>query len=136
MSIILKILTIFFVLVTQGKVFAEVPIIDTKVANRTQSSELYEEDLTKEFELDIALLEIKGDAEYGEYLSGDCIACHQIDGSYDGIPSIIGWDEESFVWAMHSYKTKYRQHPVMQMMAGRLNNDEIAALAAYFQTLE
>jgi len=69
MTIIFKILTIFFVLVTQGKVFAEVPIIDTKVANRTQSSELYEEDLTKEFELDIALLEIKGDAEYGEYLS-------------------------------------------------------------------
>ena len=136
MSIILKILTIFFVLFTQGKVFAEVPIIAIKPIDSTHSAKLYEEDTTEDFELDIALLEIEGDAEYGEYLSGDCIVCHQIDGSYNGIPSIIGWDEESFVGAMHSYKTKYRQHPVMQMMAGRLTNDEIAALAAYFVTLE
>ena len=37
---------------------------------------------------------------------------------------------------MHAYKQKLRPHPVMQMMAGRLSNDEIAALAAYFATLE
>ena len=37
---------------------------------------------------------------------------------------------------MDEYKEKYREHPVMQMMAGRLANDEIAALAAYFATLE
>ena len=34
--------------------------------------------------------------------------------------------------AMHAYKNKEREHPVMQMMAGRLSNEEIAALAAYF----
>jgi cytochrome c len=33
---------------------------------------------------------------------------------------------------MHAYKEKIRPHPVMQMMAGRLADDEIAALAAYF----
>ena len=93
-----------------------------------------EEDV--EFEVSVDILSIKGDAEYGEYLAGDCTGCHQADGSYDGIPSIIGWDEESFVWAMHSYKEKIREHPVMQMMAGRLSNEEIAALAAYFVTLE
>jgi cytochrome c len=37
---------------------------------------------------------------------------------------------------MHAYKAKLRPHPVMQMMAGRLSNDEIAALAAYFATLD
>ena len=89
-----------------------------------------------EFEVSVDILSIKGDAEYGEYLAGDCTGCHQRDGSYDGIPSIVGWDEESFVWAMHSYKEKIRKHPVMQMMAGRLSNEEIAALAAYFVTLE
>jgi cytochrome c len=37
---------------------------------------------------------------------------------------------------MHAYKNKKRAHPVMQMMAGRLNAEEIAALAAYFAALE
>ena len=96
-----------------------------------ESSEDYEE-----FDVSADILAIRGDSEYGEYLAGDCTGCHQMDGSYDGIPSITGWDEESFVWAMHSYKEKEREHPVMQMMAGRLSNDEIAALAAYFSMLE
>ena len=89
-----------------------------------------------DFEVSKEILAIIGDAEYGEYLAGDCTGCHQADGSYDGIPSITGWDIESFVWAMHSYKQKVREHPVMQMMAGRLSDEEIAALAAYFETLE
>jgi cytochrome c len=33
---------------------------------------------------------------------------------------------------MHAYKQKLRTNPVMQMMAGRLADEEIAALAAYF----
>lgn len=37
---------------------------------------------------------------------------------------------------MHAYKQKLRPHPVMQMMAGRLSEEEIAALAAFFATLE
>ena len=89
-----------------------------------------------DFELSEEILAIIGDPEYGEYLAGDCTGCHQVDGSNDGIPSITGWDSESFVWAMHSYKQKEREHPVMQMMAGRLTDEEIAALAAYFETLE
>ena len=82
------------------------------------------------------VLAIVGDAEYGEYLSSDCMTCHQASGGDDGIPSIVGWPEEDFAVAMHSYKQKLRPHPVMQMMAGRLSNEEIAALAAYFNGLE
>ena len=89
-----------------------------------------------DFEVSKEILAIIGDPEYGEYLAGDCTGCHQAYGSHDGIPSITGWDIESFVWAMHSYKQKVREHPVMQMMAGRLSDEEIAALAAYFETLE
>ena len=88
------------------------------------------------FEVSEEILAIVGDAEYGEYLAGDCKGCHQADGSYDGIPSITGWEIESFVWAMQSYKQKVRKHPVMQMLAGRLSDEEIAALAAYFKMLE
>jgi len=82
------------------------------------------------------VLAIEGDPEYGAYLSSECSTCHQRDGSDRGIPSITEWPAEDFVIAMHAYKEKLRPHPVMQMMAGRLSNEEIAALAAYFSALE
>ena len=86
--------------------------------------------------VDPTILAIQGDAEYGEYLSSECITCHRVDGADEGIPSIVLWPEDDFVVAMHAYKAKAREHPVMNMVAGRLNDEEIAALAAYFATLE
>ncbi|MCV6595056.1 MAG: c-type cytochrome [Silicimonas sp.] len=87
-------------------------------------------------EVDPEILALKGDPEYGEYLSSECTTCHQASGGDDGIPSIVLWPEESFVMAMHAYKDQVRPNQVMQMIAGRLSNDEIAALAAYFADLE
>jgi len=87
-------------------------------------------------DLSPTILALKGDADYGEYLAAECSTCHRADGSDQGIPAINGWPEEDFVVAMHAYKQKLRPHPVMQMMAGRLSNDEIAALAAWFATLD
>ncbi len=89
-------------------------------------------------EVDLApeILAIVGDAEYGEYLSSECLTCHQPDGADAGIPSIVYWPEDDFVVAMHAYKQKLRPHPVMQMMAARLSDEEIAALAAYFASIE
>lgn len=87
-------------------------------------------------ELPPDVLALKGDPEFGEYLASECQTCHQASGADAGIPSITLWPEEDFVLAMHAYKQKLRPHPVMQMMAGRLTEEEIAALAAYFATLE
>lgn len=87
-------------------------------------------------DLDPAILALEGDPEYGEYLASECQTCHQTSGANDGIPGISGWPPEDFVVAMYAYKRKLRPHPVMQMMAGRLNGEEIAALAAYFKDLE
>lgn len=78
------------------------------------------------------ILAIKGDPEYGEYLASECVTCHKADGADEGIPAITDLSVESFVTAMHSYREDHREHPVMQMIANRLSNDEIAALAAYF----
>lgn len=87
-------------------------------------------------DLDPTILALQGDPEYGEYLASECLTCHRADGSAEGIPSITLWPTEDFVIAMHAYKRKLRPHPVMQMMAGRLNDEEIAALAAYFKDLD
>lgn len=90
----------------------------------------------REVELSPEVLAIVGDTDYGEYLASECKTCHQQDGSDQGIPSIIQWPTEDFVVAMHAYKRQIRPHPVMQMMASRLSDEEIAALAAYFAQLE
>lgn len=92
--------------------------------------------VAREVELSPETLAIVGDTDYGEYLSSECKTCHQQDGSDRGIPSITRWPTEDFVVAMHAYKRKLRPHPVMQMMAARLSDEEIAALAAYFAKLE
>ena len=91
--------------------------------------------LPSEVELPPEILAIVGDRDYGEYLASECQTCHQRDGSDKGIPSITGWPQEDFVVAMHAYKRKVRPHAVMQSYAGRLTDEEIAALAAYFNEL-
>lgn len=82
------------------------------------------------------VLSIVGDVEYGEYLSSECKTCHQASGGDDGIPNIVGLDTEAFVTSMHAYRAKFRDNQVMQLIAGRLDDEEIAALAAYFGDLE
>ncbi len=90
----------------------------------------------EEFGLDPRILAFEGDPEYGAYLAGECITCHRMDGTVEGIPSITGWPLDDFVIALHAYKGGKRVHPVMQMVAGRLSDEEIAALAAHFHRAE
>ncbi len=82
------------------------------------------------------ILSIVGDPDYGEYLASECQTCHRADNSNEGIPGINGWEIEDFVYALHEYKQKLRENPVMQMMAGSLGDEEIAALASYFASLQ
>lgn len=82
------------------------------------------------------ILAIEGDVEYGEYLGSECKTCHQTSGSNEGIPNIIGLSMDDFVTAMHAYRENFRENPVMQLVANRLDDEEIAALAAYFKDLE
>ena len=75
------------------------------------------------------------DVGYGEYLSGECVTCHSQQGVNKGIPVINGLDAEVFATVMQAYKTGDMEHPVMQMVAGRLDGEQIASLAVYFATL-
>jgi cytochrome c len=80
------------------------------------------------------ILTMQGDMAYGEYLSGECVTCHLIDGTDNGIASITGWPTEVFITALHAYRSKARDHPVMRMITAPLADEEIAALAAFFST--
>ena len=52
------------------------------------------------------------------------------------IPVIAGRTVEDFIISVYSYKLKVRRNPVMEMVAQRLTDEDIAALAAYFSTIK
>jgi cytochrome c553 len=76
------------------------------------------------------------DKELGKHLSSECVACHQLSGRVvAGVPAIVGIDQASFTAMMESYRKKERANQVMQTIAARFSDDEIAALAAFFESL-
>ena len=77
-----------------------------------------------------------GDIEFGEYLGAECAACHHQAGISKGIPAINGMDAEVFVALMLAYRSKEMANPVMQMIAGRLDDEQIGSLALYFSKLD
>ena len=75
------------------------------------------------------------DIAYGEYLAGECVTCHRSGAANDGIPNISGIDAEAFVYIIKSYRSKELDNKVMQLVAGRLDDEQIASLAVYFASL-
>jgi cytochrome c553 len=78
---------------------------------------------------------VAADKALGEYLSSECLACHQPTG-LAGIPPIVGWPEAQFIAAMNEFRQKKRDSQLMQIIAGRLADEEVAALAAYFGSMK
>jgi cytochrome c553 len=78
-----------------------------------------------------------GDKELGKHLSSECVSCHQLSGRVvAGVPAIVGIDQESFRAMMESYRRKERPNQVMQSIAAKFTDEEIAALAAFFGGLK
>lgn len=74
------------------------------------------------------------DVELGRYLSSECMTCHGQARAGDTIPDIFGMAESTFVEVVDAYRDKRLENQVMQTIAGRLSDEEIAALAAFFAT--
>ena len=73
------------------------------------------------------------DLELGRYLSAECVTCHRSATATSTIPNIFGMAEPTFVEVIKAYRDKQRlNNAVMQNIAGRLKDEEIEALAAYF----
>lgn len=74
------------------------------------------------------------DLEFGAYLATECLGCHRhFSGSgASSIPTLYGMAEETLADILRAFRARQLDNPVMQNVAGRLKDDEIAALAAYF----
>jgi cytochrome c len=83
----------------------------------------------------LEVLALEGDAAWGEYLSGDCVSCHNAASVSSGVAPIGGWNTSKFVTVMHQYRLRALPNEAMQLQAMRLSDEEIAALAAYFAEL-
>ncbi len=77
----------------------------------------------------------EGDREFGEYLSAECVTCHQSKDVDAKIPVIDGMDAAGFAALMEAYRNEELENPTMRIIAKRLTDEEIAALAAYFSSL-
>ena len=74
------------------------------------------------------------DVELGRYLATECMTCHGASKMDSAIPDIFGKPESLVDERLKAYRDKSLPNEVMQIVASRLKDDEIAALAAYFRT--
>jgi cytochrome c553 len=67
----------------------------------------------------------------GAQLAAMCAACHRLDGQDQGIPSIIGLDENKLAGMMAEFKSNKRKSQIMGVVARSLNDEEVAEVAHY-----
>jgi len=73
----------------------------------------------------------------GEYLSAECASCHA--GSApkaSAIPALAGMSADQFTALMMAYRRGDRENAAMRNVARQLSEEEVAALAAYYQGLK
>lgn len=78
------------------------------------------------------ILQLSADADYGEYLAGECVTCHSDSAASGGVPAIRGQEQRYFILALLAYQDGFRSNTTMQQVTKSLGKDEMAALAKYF----
>ena len=69
----------------------------------------------------------------GRDLATTCSGCHGTNGrSASGMPNIAGLDQAYIIKQMSDFKSGTRPATVMHQIAKGFNDDQVAALAAYF----
>lgn len=83
---------------------------------------------------------VTGNAEAGKGKAEMCIGCHGIIGYQNSFPEIhkvpkIGGQSAAYiVSALNAYKSGERKHPSMRGIAGSLTEQDMADLAAYYES--
>ena len=78
-----------------------------------------------------------GNAANGKNMSAQCATCHGADGKGGGPnPPIVVLGAARFTAALNDFKSGKRKYPIMEMMAKKLSDQDIADLAAHYATLK
>lgn len=72
---------------------------------------------------------------YGRHLSSECTACHRPDAGEGAIPSLAGRPAKELIALLADYRAGRKTNPVMVSVATSLDEQQTAALAAYFAAL-
>jgi cytochrome c553 len=84
--------------------------------------------------------EVKGDIKAGEKKNAMCIGCHGIEGYQASfpqiykVPKISGQNAKYIAAALDGYRKGDRKHPSMRGIAGSLTDQDIADLAAFYES--
>jgi cytochrome c553 len=77
-----------------------------------------------------------GNAAEGKNKASQCATCHGLEGQGGGPnPPIARLDAARFTAAMNDYKGGKRKHPIMEMLARKLSDQDMADLAAHYEGL-
>ena len=81
------------------------------------------------------VLNVSQDIAYGEYLAGECAACHSATvATGSNVPVIQGASADYLVRALLEYRSGARENTTMMNVTGALGDEEIAVLAHYLAT--
>ena len=84
---------------------------------------------------------LAGDAERGALLAQTCTGCHGIPGYYNAqpayhVPKLGGQNADYVEVALQGYRRGTRGHETMQAQASSLSDQDIADVAAYFESFK
>ncbi len=78
-----------------------------------------------------------GDAAAGKSKAAQCTGCHGAGGQGNpASPALAGRDAAYLKEQLQAYRSGARQHSMMNMMAKKLSDRDIADLAAYYASLQ
>lgn len=84
--------------------------------------------------------DIQGDAQAGSHKNALCVGCHGIQGFHTAfpqtyqVPKLSGQGAGYMSAALYAYKAGERKHPSMRTLASSLSAQDIADLAAYYES--
>jgi cytochrome c553 len=86
-------------------------------------------------------LTLDGDASRGETLAYTCTGCHGVDSAVNvyptyHVPKLGGQHADYIEVALQDYREGLRSHPTMHAQASQLSDQDIADLAAWFESVE
>jgi len=84
---------------------------------------------------------LAGDAERGKIIGQTCTGCHGLPGAFNAhpayhVPKLGGQNADYIEVALQGYRRGTRGHPTMQAQASSLADQDIADVAAYFESFQ